>query len=146
MESVKVLVLRFRNLKSMPYKDTPRKRNHQKGYVLVYAPTHPFQDKDRFVPEHRLVLEKKLGRIIDPKTYEVHHKDRNVRNNKLPNLELLTHSEHRRIHHGWKRTGNSWFKPCKQCGKNKLVDKKFFYFRKNGQSTNPCKSCFIKNG
>ena len=113
---------------------------------MVYAPTHPFRDKDRFVPEHRIVLEKKLGKIIDPEIYEVHHKDQDVRNNKLSNLELLTHSEHRRIHHGWERIGKRWLKPCKKCGKKKLLDNQFFYFRKNGRSINPCKGCLTKNG
>lgn len=47
--------------------------------------------------EHRLVMEKFLGRKLE--RYEiVHHKDGNKRNNSLENLEVMTLSEHSRIH------------------------------------------------
>lgn len=36
------------------------------GYRLIYAPNHPFRTKSNRVREHRLVMEKKLGRYLKP--------------------------------------------------------------------------------
>jgi hypothetical protein len=59
------------------------------GYVLVYLPTHPYARSPRrkYVLEHRLVMEKHLGRYLAP-CEVVHHKDGDKQNNSLDNLEL----------------------------------------------------------
>lgn len=44
-----------------------------------------------------LVIEAFQG-VYDKNIYEVHHKDCNFLNNNLDNLQLLTKSEHRKIH------------------------------------------------
>lgn len=62
-------------------------RRDDKGYVLIYKPDHPHA-RAGCVPEHRLVMEEKLGRILDRKEV-VHHKDRNKKNNHPDNLELF---------------------------------------------------------
>ena len=36
------------------------------GYVYVYCPDHPHGDKNHYVAEHRIVLEKALGRYLLP--------------------------------------------------------------------------------
>jgi hypothetical protein len=68
------------------------------GYILVKAPDHPRANTIGYVREHRLVMEKKLGRYLEP--YEVvHHKDHNRKNNDPDNLELkASNSEHRKEH------------------------------------------------
>lgn len=63
------------------------------GYVLVYAPTHPEARSDGSVAQHRVVMEKKLGRFLEPHE-EPHHKDGDRTNNSLKNLEL------RKVKHG----------------------------------------------
>jgi hypothetical protein len=66
-------------------------------------PEHPdaktLNDRDRkYIEVHRVVMENHLGRLINPKKEEVHHKDRNPRNNALSNLELITRAKHQREH------------------------------------------------
>ncbi len=58
------------------------------GYVLIYSPDHPSKNAAGYVREHRLVMEKILGRYLDPKEV-VHHKDDNPANNDPSNLELF---------------------------------------------------------
>ena len=50
------------------------------------------------VREHRIVMEKKLGRKLQ-RWEDVHHIDRNGLNNSEDNLELLPHAEHTELHH-----------------------------------------------
>lgn len=64
------------------------------GYKLVPAPEgHPNADSKGYVREHRLVMEKKLGRYLEPHEV-VHHKDGDKLNNDPENLELTTLAEH----------------------------------------------------
>lgn len=65
------------------------------GYILElknderYSGTH--------ISQHRLVMEKHLGRNLS-KDEVVHHIDKNKSNNNIENLMLLTKSDHARIH------------------------------------------------
>lgn len=58
------------------------------GYKCV---TLTQDNKNYRLSIHRLVYETFVGVI--PDGYEVNHKDENISNNKLDNLELLTHRE-----------------------------------------------------
>ena len=51
----------------------------------------------RFIDEHRLVMEQYLGRKLRPDEV-VHHKNGNKRDNRIENLEIMTLSEHTRMH------------------------------------------------
>lgn len=70
---------------------------HENGYVLVYAPDHPAASKDGYVLEHRLVVERSIGRMLTPDEV-VHHKDHNKSNNQLENLQLMTTHDHMSMH------------------------------------------------
>ncbi len=63
------------------------RRGHDGGYLRV--------TDGRYV--HRIAMEKKLGRPLLSDEH-VHHKDGNVLNNDPGNLELVSNSEHRRLH------------------------------------------------
>ena len=51
---------------------------------------------DRKIRLHRYIWEKYNGEI--PKGYHIHHKDKNKFNNNIENLEMLTASEHEKLH------------------------------------------------
>lgn len=60
------------------------------GYVKVLCPDHPFADKRGYIMEHRLVMEKKLGRYLMPWEI-VHHKEGVPKDDNRPeNLELVS--------------------------------------------------------
>lgn len=73
------------------------RRLNSRGYYVCYAPDHPHA-RGKYVMEHRLKMEKKLGRYLDPKE-TVHHKNGIKTDNRLRNLELLpSRGAHQRIH------------------------------------------------
>lgn len=69
-----------------------------KGYVMIYNPDHPQADCRGYVREHRLIMEKKVGHVID-KSILVHHEDKIKSNNDPDNLVMMTKGEHVSLHH-----------------------------------------------
>ena len=63
------------------------KRRDKDGYILLWAPTHP-QNRGGAVPEHRLVMEQRLGRFLTRQEV-VHHKNEIKDDNRIENLLLL---------------------------------------------------------
>lgn len=72
-------------------------RHIHNGYIEVYAPDHPHKNKRNCVYEHQLVMEKHIGRYLEDGEV-VHHKDLCKTNNSIENLQLMTNSEHTRLH------------------------------------------------
>ena len=93
------------------------------GYIAIWQPHHPFSDNNGYVVEHRLVIEKSLGRFL--KSGEVvHHLNGNTADNRLKNLKLFaSHSDHMKKAHPnhtghFKKTVGKINIICKVCNKN----------------------------
>ena len=108
--------------------------NH-KGYPCIWV-------DGKEIKLHVYIWEKINGN--KPKEYEIHHKDFNKSNYLLENLELMTHSDHKRIHSGWVRENGKWIKKlCNRCGR--LLDlNKFYFIRTRKIESALCKDCHNK--
>lgn len=79
--------------KHKPDGSTKRKRGFGTGPILIKQLHHPYARKG-WVPEHRLVMEQQLGRLLEP-TEVVHHINMVQDDNRPENLYLCkTNQEH----------------------------------------------------
>jgi len=78
------------------------RRQQGGGYWLLYSPEHPFRSKTKYVLEHRLVVEKLLGRYLIHSD-SVHHINKKHGDNRPENLmAFASKSAHLRFEKGGK--------------------------------------------
>jgi hypothetical protein len=71
-------------------------KTYLKGYVMIYAPEHPHKTRHNRVAEHRLVMEKHLGRYLTPDEV-VDHINGIKDDNNISNLRVFANNgEHLR--------------------------------------------------
>ena len=87
--------------KNSQYKD---KTIDKDGYILFYNPEHPLScgSNKNYVREHRLVMEKHLGRYLTPKEV-VHHINENKQDNRIENLVLFPNHIIHGLYHSHKK-------------------------------------------
>ena len=78
-----------------------------KDYVFIYSPKHHYHKKN-YVKEHRLVMEKYMGRYLSQKEV-VHHRDENKKNNHISNLFLFSDNKIHKKFHDFKLKNSSLF-------------------------------------
>jgi hypothetical protein len=82
-------------------------RRVKKGYIYLYRPDHPHCDGRGYVLLHRLIMERILGRYLDPMEV-VHHEDGNKENNHPSNLRLFAdQGKHLEYHQGLKQEASA---------------------------------------
>lgn len=69
---------------------------HSDGYVMIYCPYHHGAYRS-YVYEHRLIVERMLGRRLEPGE-KVHHKNEIRHDNRPENLVLVDEAQHQKIH------------------------------------------------
>ena len=75
----------FSGKKHHNWKDGKYKNN---GYIFILKPNHSFCNALGYVREHRLVVEKQIGRLLKPKE-RVHHINEIKDDNRIENLMLF---------------------------------------------------------
>ncbi len=96
-EEWKILMSKKFSGKNNPAWKDGRRKNYL-GYINVYSPLHPFKDVHNHVKEHRLVMERKLERYLEP-FEKIHHLNGIKDDNRIENLLLSNGNKgHQAIH------------------------------------------------
>ena len=115
----------FRMFKRLNIDTEPKRRKTKEGsrivrgnYIWVKVKDHPYANYGGYVREHRLIMEERLGRYLEPDEI-VHHINEDTFDNRDFNLGLYKDSPHKSKHANSRiRDGNGRF-----CGSGKKYKK-----------------------
>ncbi len=95
-----------------------RTSRHVRGYVFITKHDHPRANKDGYVFEHIVVVEKAIGKFI-PEKAVIHHIDGNPSNNSIGNIVLCENQAYHLFLHlrirAIRACGNPSWRICKHC-------------------------------
>jgi hypothetical protein len=107
----------------------------EKGYIREYH-------EGKLRMQHVIVWEQHNGPI--PPGMQIHHRNHIKDDNRIKNLQLVTPTEHKRIHSGCKLKNGVWWKPCKHCTKTKPITTDHWYIKNDQPLYGKCKPCHIQ--
>jgi hypothetical protein len=69
-----------------------------RGYIKIYAPNHPKKHSADRVFQHRIIYEEYYNVCLLP-WIDIHHKNKDIKDNRIENLQPITKSDHQSITH-----------------------------------------------
>lgn len=130
-----------------------KKANAWKGGIVIsknerwiYMPHHPKAIAGKYVPEHKIVAERALGKIL-PEGAVVHHVNLDRLNNDNSNLIVCESQSYHNYIHQRKRafdaSGNPNWLRCRYCKKYDAPEN-LYVWKKNGRFVSRHKECHRK--
>jgi len=122
----KIINMRNRSLKKRPAGSTSIDK--KTGYVLVKVLNTGKRKRTwLWEREHRVVMEKHIGRKLHPAEV-VHHINKNIVDNRVKNLQIISQAEHNVIHQTGHKDYGGW-KACVRKNNGQLGQKPIAFER-----------------